>query len=493
MYKKRKHQFTLSDFNQPLGLKMDPENHWIKLAELIPWEEIEDRYAELFPKESGTVAKPLRMALGALLIQKKYGYSDRTLVELLKENPYYQYFMGLPGYQAEAPFVPSLLVEFRKRLTEELLIEINRMVVDASHTDDKDNGTPPPSDGQTEERIAEGKAPENVGTLILDATVAPQEVAFPQDINLLNQCREKLEQIIAEACRATGEKKPRMYRDKARQDYLSLAKCKKRTVKKIRAGIRKQLQYIRRDRRYLGKLLEGGYKLTKKQEALLETIDKIYEQQKQMYDTKTHTVKDRIVSLSQPWIRPIVRGKAKADVEFGAKLDMSVDERGYAQIERLSFDAFNESEDLQGAVERYRERTGHYPERVLVDKIYRNRKNLSYCAERGIRISGPALGRPKKGAPHLKQIQRQDNADRIEVERAFSLAKRSYGLGKVKTKLEKTTRSSIVLSILLMNLEWGLKLFLHVFVYPIFSRCKPLMAKLFSVPRGIIGESIGGF
>ena len=72
----------------------------------------------------------------------------------------------------------------------------------------------------------------------------------------------------------------------------------------------------------------------------LEIIRKVFEQQQYMYENGTHSVKDRIVSISQPYIRPIVRGKAKAPVEFGAKLDMSIDEGGFARLERLSFDAY---------------------------------------------------------------------------------------------------------------------------------------------------------
>ena len=114
-----------------------------------------------------------------------------------------------------------------------------------------------------------------------------------------------------------------------------------------------------------------------------------------MYDHHTHAVPDRIVSLSQPWLRPIVRGKAKAGVEFGAKLDISVCD-GWTRLEYYSFDAYNEAQNLTEMIERYRARTGRYPERVLADKIYRNRENLRYCAAHNIRLSGPALGRPRK-------------------------------------------------------------------------------------------------
>ena len=141
MYKKeRNRQFGLTDFNQPIGLKMNPENRWIKKAELIPWEEIEDRYANLFPSHTGMPAKPLRMALGSLMIQKQFDYSDRELVEQITENPYYQYFIGLHGFQQDAPYAPSLLVEFRKRLPDEVLDEINELILQYNRPDDPGSG-----------------------------------------------------------------------------------------------------------------------------------------------------------------------------------------------------------------------------------------------------------------------------------------------------------------------------------------------------------------
>ena len=292
----------------------------------------------------------------------------------------------------------------------------------------------------------------NSGTLILDATCAPQNIEYPQDINLLNQCREDLEGIVDEICYSYNLKKPRMYRVNARKEYLSLAKCKKRTGKKIRKAIKAQLQYVRRDLRYVDEFIAQGLELEQKQLDRIETIRKVYEQQDYMYCNNTHVVSGRIVSISQPYIRPIVRGKAKDPTEFGAKLDISLD-NGLARIEKLSFDPYNESEVLISAVENHYKRHGHYPERVLVDQIYRKRKNISYCKLRGIRISGPALGRPKKDPRADKKIEYRDAVDRIEVERAFSLAKRSFGLGLITTKLETTTRSSIALSIIAMNVD----------------------------------------
>jgi IS5 family transposase len=85
-----------------------------------------------------------------------------------------------------------------------------------------------------------------------------------------------------------------------------------------------------------------------------------------MYDKRTHSVPDRIVSITQPHVRPIVRGKAMANVEFGAKLAISV-VNGYAFREHWSWDNYNEGSTLQAAVENYRARYGFYPKAVLAD------------------------------------------------------------------------------------------------------------------------------
>ena len=201
MYKKiHNREAELTDFNQPLGFKINPLNRWVIKASTIPWDAIEERYASLFPSHTGPAAKPLRMALGSLLIQKKYGLSDRELVEEIKENPYLQFFIGLPGYRDEAPFVPSLLVEFRKRLNEKVLAEINEMIIEFNKPTD-----PPPKGGKRSEKPSSSddssdspskdQPGENRGTLIVDATCAPQNIRFPQDVNILNEGREKLQQM----------------------------------------------------------------------------------------------------------------------------------------------------------------------------------------------------------------------------------------------------------------------------------------------------------
>jgi hypothetical protein len=135
-----------------------------------------------------------------------------------------------------------------------------------------------------------------------------------------------------------------------------------------------------------------------------------------MYKNKVHSVEHCIVSIKQPWIRPIVRGKANAPVKVGAKFDLSLDTAGYGRIEKISSEAYNESGSLQKSVERYKERTGHCPVGVLADQIYRTRANREYCIKHRIRLSGPKLGRLGITAKAYMKVEYQDNTDRIEVE-----------------------------------------------------------------------------
>ena len=462
-------QSSFLDFNQPMGLYMNPNNRWVKMADSVPWDVFEKKYSRLFKAKTGNVAKPVRMALGALIIQTKFQYSDRELVEQITENPYLQYFIGLSGYQEEPPFDSSTLVLFRKRINAQMIAEANEYMLSSRNKKDDDDNPKPPTGG-----MSSGNATsDNEGTLILDASCAPVNIRYPQDISLLNEAREKLETIIYRFHKTYGLALPRRYARRARKEYLAFAKSKKHTAKKIRKALRQQLSYVKRDIAYLEEFMSDGYAPEAREIPLLLTIFKLYEQQQYMYDNKVHSVENRIVSISQPWIRPIVRGKLNAPVEFGVKLDISIDTDGYARIEKTSFDAYNESGCLKNAAERYKERTGHYPERILADQIYRTRENRSFCKEQGIRLSGPKLGRPNPVTTKTdKKLEYQDNTDRIAVEREFSREKRCYGLGKIVTKLEETQLTSIALSVFVANLFKIQRriLFALFYLYEIFKK-----------------------
>ena len=443
MYRYSNGQISLLDFRQPVGMNLKESNRWVKKAQIIPWTEIEKRYAALFANRKGNVAKPLRLALGACIIQAEYGYSDEETALQIQENPYLQYFCGYTGYDdSKLPFDPSLMVYFRKRLTPEVLGEINEMILrDAAKAEEKEDHDSGDDNGGG-----------NNGTLTIDATCAPSNIRYPQDVSLLNEARENAEKLLDVLHDPADGKKPRSYRKRARKDYLKYIRSRKHTVRETRAAIRKQLSYLKRDLKSIDAKLTLGKQLSDRQAERLDTLRRVYKQQKYMYDNKVHSVPDRIVSIGQPFLRPIVRGKAGKPVEFGAKLDISV-VNGWTRLEYCSFDAYNEAGNLQEIVERFYEREGHYPKRILADKIYRNRDNLAYCKQRHIRLAGPALGRPKKDvAPDMQQAH-IDECERVEVERCFSLAKRKCGMGLITARLRETTAHVIAMSIVVLNLR----------------------------------------
>lgn len=447
MYKFGNKQISLSDFGQPVGMCLKGNNRWVKKAQLIPWVEIEKRYAKSFTNNKGNVAKSARLAVGACIIQAEYGFSDEETALQIQENAYLQYFCGYTEYDdSKLPFDPSLMVYFRKRLTPEILSEINELIISEASAQSNDN-----SDDDSNNSGSSNNGG-NKGTMIVDATCAPSNIKYPRDTDLLNKARECTEKIIDELHDPSDGKKPRTYRQRAHKDYMNFARCRRPGSKKAYVAVGKQLNYLNRNLRIIGDMVDNGKEMEPKQLTRFATICELYEQQKYMHDNKKHTVENRIVSLSQPYIRPIVRGKVKAPVEFGAKLDISV-VNGWTRLETLSFDAYNEATKLEEMLERYKDREGHYPERVLADKIYRNRKNLDFCKERHIKLSGPALGRPKKNAEVDRKQNYIDERERIEVERKFSLAKRKCGLGLIMTKLSETAAHSIAMSILVLNLR----------------------------------------
>ena len=350
-------------------------------------------------EKMGAPAKPFRMALGALIIKKYLGTSDRETVERIKESPYLQYFLGLPGFTNQAPFEASMFVHFRKRLDHELVGRINdRIVLNLMPQQQKTKpGEETAEDQSPASSQRQSESPPNRGKLILDASCAPADINYPTDLKLLNQAREQSEKIIDrlyEQVREKLGKKPRTYRRIARKDYLQLAKQRRPKRKKLRKAIRKQLSYLRRNLAHIDSLVAAGASLSELNQQhyrLLLVVSELFRQQQWMYENQSNRIDDRIVSLTQPHLRPIVRGKAGSPVEFGAKLSVSYT-LGYCFLDHLRWDNFNESLELESQVENYYQRFGCYPESLHVDQIYRTRANRAWCKERGIRRGWSAFG-----------------------------------------------------------------------------------------------------
>ncbi len=481
-------QLTLAEFDVPFLSGLDEHNRWVKLSECIPWDKLSEAYNQNFTSTTGRPIKNARLVIGAVIIKHKLCLTDRETVAQIQENPYLQYFVGLPGYQMEEPFAPSLFVDIRKRIGQSVFDEFQRIIIDAvaeqkqkkphklsdDKTANKETGSDGPETPTGAQAKEENKEPESShqGKLIIDATVAPQAIRYPTDLSLLNEAREFSEQIIDKLYPETDiNKKPRTYRVKARKSYLSIAKQKRPSTKTRRKGIKQQLQYLRRNLGYIEQLLAywpEGTEIPLPRWLLYRywVIQHVYRQQREMYINKTRRCDDRIVSISQPYVRPIIRGKLDKSVEFGSKLSASLNGDGIACIDELRWDAFNEGKDLKEQVESYRERMGCYPEAVCADPIYGNRENRAHLKKLGIRFAGKPLGRPKKETEEnreelkkQKAQRREDYIDRIPIEGKFGQGKNGYRLNYIRAKRADTSVSWINSIFLVMNLAVLLRLF----------------------------------
>ncbi len=453
------------EFFLPFGGKLDPNNRWVKLAELIPWAKFETNYSKsLKGSGDGPPAKSVRVALGALIIKERLGTSDRETVEQIRENPYLQYFLGFKEYIEKPPFHPTMFVSFRKRLTREMISEINETIALEEKPYKKTSKDDDLNDG--------GAPPKNKGKLLIDASCTPADITFPTDLKLLNKAREKSEKIIdvLHEPYIGIRKKPRTYRRQARKNFLAAAKSKRLSKAKRRKTMRKQLGYLARNLKTIKRLSKEQYSLfalDNTQYKNLLVINEVLRQQQWMHDHHQNKIEDRIVSISQPHVRPIKRGKAGASTEFGAKISASLVD-GFCFLDRLDWDNYNESLDLIAQIRSYKKRFGAYPSSVHVDKIYRNRNNIKYCKKHGVRISGPPLGRPPKDLSKRRasrKMARQDEIDRIPIEGKFGQAKRRFSLSKIMCKLSKTSETAIAVVFLVMNLEKWLKVALLNYFY----------------------------
>lgn len=465
-------QLTLEGFSHPFERDLSPKNRWVQLATLIPWDALATVYSKSLSTTSGRESIDVRMVIGALIVKHKLGLDDRGTVSMISENIYLQYFCGLKSFQIEQPFHPTVFVDIRKRMGAQEFDLWNKLIIEKADSlkpkrkqhidkDKDDNGTPTT----------------NKGTLKIDATVANQKIVFPTDAHLLNTAREESERIIDILYKQTEATiKPRDYRRIARKEYIAFSKNKNKTKKQIRKFNKKQLGYLKRNISHIEKLLDQIIWLKQNQEftgmlpgikdkyplkfpstardqKIYWVIQHIYQQQKYMYENHTHSVADRIVNIYQPYVRPIPRGKDRVKTEFGAKISASeVD--GMSRVEHISWNPFNESVDLQWQVKVFKNTYGHYPELILADQIYLNRKNRAWLKLKNIRIVGKPLGRPPKQqlSAYQKQKQKKEQNQRNLIEGKFGQGKNAYGLNNIQAKRSDTSESWIACIFFVMNL-----------------------------------------
>ena len=448
-------QLSIKEFKTPFKTDLLPDNRWVKLASIVPWETFAGLYISLMNTKQGRPGISPRIVLGALIIKHQENLSDEKTIQAIQENIYMQFFVGLEGFQTDKIFDSSLFVAIRKRIGKTEFDLLNaELIKSLSHKKDARNSS---------KKGGDKKHPPNKGKLQADATVADQYITFPTDAKLLNSSRKKLDEMIDKLYDYHDKQmvKPRTYKRVLNTDFLNYSKKKNKSKSAHRKMKRKLLEGVNRNLNFVKAMLPDmlvlkmgkEYPLSKKDLALLEVIALVYLQQKQMYDDNTNTCKERIVSIYQAHVRPILRGKQNARVEFGAKLGVSLD-NGFAYLNHLSWNAYHEGKDLIGQVEQYFKIHGFYPDLVQVDKAYSTRENRNWLKERDIRITAPPLGRKPKQKinQYQKGKRKKEAAERNHIEAKFGQGKNGYNLNKIRAKLKTTSESWISCIFFVMNL-----------------------------------------
>lgn len=429
-------QLTIDEMKGSLS-RLPKDNRWVQMGDSLPWAEFEKVYNKNLKNDKvGANNRPGRMVIGALIIKHKLGLSDEETIEIIKENPYMQYMCGLEEYSSEALFDPSLFVTIRKRISikdiNEMTVAMAREAAEKKNNNDDDNG-----------QAGGGNAAKTQPTDIkVDATCADAEVRYPTDMDLVEDGSRYIDRMIDKACGHKGIRKIKTERNRIRKEYLKVIKRKHKGAKLIKNALSQMLPLLYRDIlafiNLVGMDEEIASRFNRTQWRTIQTVIEMYHQQDAMHRNGTHSCPGRIVSIHQPHVRPMVRGKASARVEFGAKIGVSV-VNGYSYIDNHSWDAYNESSDLKTHLDNFKERFGDLPKRFFGDKIYLNRENRKLLREKGIEIMGSPLGRPPRN-PTEEQLEKErvGVSLRNEAEAQFGTGKRVYRANDIRAKLPET-------------------------------------------------------
>lgn len=444
-------QMTFDEMKGSLE-RLPKTNRWVQMGDTLPWREYEKVYNRRLKNDTvGASNRPGRMVIAALIIKHKLNLSDEETILTIQENPYMQYMCGLTEYSDKPLFDPSLFVTIRKRIT---IDDINALTLElARKAQQKDKDSPKDEDGRG------GDSPNTTGPADLkaDATCADAELRYPTDIDLIEDGSGYIDRMLDKVCGIKKIRKPSTTeRNRIRAIYLNVIKRKHKGAKLIKDAIARMLPLLYRDILTLLNLIgvdDDTYaRLNRTQKRTIQAVIDMYHQQEEMLRMGVHSCENRIVSIHQPHIRPMVRGKAKAKVEFGAKIGVSI-VNGFSFIDHHSWDAYNEASDLTIHIEKYKSRFGCEPERFFGDKIYLNRENRKILKEKEIQIMGRPLGRPPKN-PSEEQLEREriGISLRNEAEAQFGTGKRAYRANNIRAKLPETAQCWTAMCYFVKNL-----------------------------------------
>ncbi len=411
----------------PFGGSLDQRNRWLRIRELIPWEELEDEYLKYF-SDVGRPGKDAQLILGLLLLKHMTKLSDREMIAEVMENPYMQAFCGFHSMATARTIDASTLTQARKRLGPKFFRDLEKKTYAVL----------------IERGIIRARG------LLADATVFPEEIKFPTDVGLLNDVRRWLVRTI----RSLGGK-VRTRRRKADKEYLRFSKTKRKTKKIIDRAKKAMLQYVRRNIRQLENILQKTSGVEAKILERLAVSQEIFRQQWEMYKKRVNRIAGRIVSLYRPYVRPIKTGKQGRATEFGARGALThVD--GFLFLDYWKHEAFNESEHVARHLVAYGDRFGKLPPYFVGDTKYGTRANRADLETLGVRPSFKPLGRRANTRGPDRWFKKKQK-ERNRIEGAIGHGKEHFGCSRVRYKGEETSEVWVRTSLLAMNLKTALK------------------------------------
>ena len=398
-----------------------------RIKRLLPLREMAENF--------GLVRKSLRPKLGrrsyftpegkvALMFLKMYtGLSCPKLMEQLNGNIHYQMFCDV--------IIDPMRPLTNYKLLDDIMMELaGKLKIQ-----------------QQQDLLAEMWKPymKDLDTMYTDATCYESEMRYPTDPKLLWEGIEKSYTIMCEFSSRLKLHRPRTKYLDVQKANLAYRKQRRRSKSQTRKIIRRLLDLLGKllkEIRRMEREIDGAVKLlTDREKGDLDIIIKMYRQQKNHFRSKDcrESIKDRIVSINEPYVRPIVRGKEVKSVEFGAKVNnILVD--GISFIEKLSFNAFNEGTRLVHCLKMHKRLFGVEAKKVGGDTGYAGTENRDYCKANGIQTSFVKRGRPFSEEKKEKDLVRRELA-RVRataMEGSFGTQKEHYDLKRVKARTKQT-------------------------------------------------------
>jgi transposase, IS5 family len=439
MYTKEseEHQFSFTHdwFVVP---EVDKNHELIKIAKAIDWVSVSEKLSRFYCADNGRPAKPSRAKVGLLILKHLYRYSDVELADLIKRDIYAQYLCDVSLKEAKNFINPSTLSKFRKQIGVEGVKLIEQEVFMSLQRT----------------KLLKGRR------LVCDTTVVPSDIAYPTDVSLLDKVRREAVHYL-DTARQFGAKAYRTYKRTARRVFITYQKIRHHTTQSRRRAQRKLLQFSRRNINQLKEAMEtitaDAHKITgniqdkfiKETQCFLDTASVIITQQKDVYHGLP--VQERIVSVHKPHIRPMVRGKYPVEVEFGPKALLNLKNKCLF-IESLNFANISDSSLLGTAIDAYKERFGAYPSQLSTDRGFWSKENYRLAEEKNIsKIAIENKGKSSYLAhkPFRERMRRL----RCSIEAKISLAKRKYGLDRIRYHIAGGEEMWIRLGLIAMNLK----------------------------------------